>query len=122
MANEASKRIDHYLEKVPQPFAQLLRHVREVVRSAAPDAEEIITYSMPGIGQNGPVISYCAHKNHCALYPMGASVLDDFGDDIAPWRTSKGTLRFTPDHPLPDRLIRKLVAARVAANIAKTRA
>jgi uncharacterized protein YdhG (YjbR/CyaY superfamily) len=96
--------------------------VREVVRRVAPDAEEIITYSMPGIGQNGPVVSYCAHKRHCSFYPMGATVLDDLGDEIAPWRTSKGTLQFTPDNPLPDRVIRKIVTARVAANAGKTRA
>ncbi len=57
MASEASRRIDRYLDKVPEPFRELLRHVREVVRRVAPDAEEIITYSMPGIGQNGPVVS-----------------------------------------------------------------
>ena len=122
MSYEASRRIDHYLDKVPEPFRDLLRHVRVVVRRAAPDAEEIITYSMPGIGQNGPVVSYCAHKRHCSFYPMGALVLNDFSDEIAPWRTSKGTLQFTPDNPLPDRLIRKIVAARVAANAAKRRA
>ncbi len=53
---------------------------------------------------------------------MGTSVLDDLGDEIAPWRTSKGTLQFTPDNPLPDRVIRKIVTARVAANAGKTRA
>jgi uncharacterized protein YdhG (YjbR/CyaY superfamily) len=121
MASQASTRIDGYLEKVPEPFRELLGHVRKVVRRAAPDAEEIITYSMPGIGQNGPVVSYCAHKRHCSFYPMGASVLDNLGDEIRPWRTSKGTLQFTPDNPLPDRLIRKIVIARVAANAVKRR-
>jgi uncharacterized protein YdhG (YjbR/CyaY superfamily) len=97
MASEASKRIDHYLNTVPEPFREVLRH--EVVRRVDPDAEEIITYSMPGIGQNGPVVSYCAHKRHCSFYAMGAKVLDDLGGEIAPWRTSKGTLQFTPGNP-----------------------
>jgi uncharacterized protein YdhG (YjbR/CyaY superfamily) len=51
---------------------------------------------------------------------MGASVLDDLGDEIAPWRTSKGTLQFTPKNPLPDWVISKIVTARIAANAAKT--
>jgi len=118
----ASARIDAYIGALDPPFARALTHLRAVIRAAAPEAEEIITYSMPGIGQNGPVVSYGAFKTHLSFFPMGHAVFDGMQDQIAPWRTSKGTLQFTPDQPVPDEIIASAVKARLAENAARAEA
>jgi Uncharacterized conserved protein len=119
---DAGRRIDAYLETLDPPFRQALERLRATIRAAAPQADEIITYAMPGIGWHGPVVSYFAFKRHCSLFPMGNSVFIGMEDEIAPWRTSKGTLQFVPDDPLPDALVRRIVAARLAENEAKAAA
>lgn len=111
---DAGRRIDLYIEGLSPPFHEAVAHLRQTIRAAAPEAEEIITYAMPGIGLFGPVVSYCAFKHHCSLFPMGNAVFAGMEDEIAPWRTSKGTLQFPPDA-----LITRIVQARLAENRAK---
>ncbi|KKB08294.1 iron chaperone [Devosia chinhatensis] len=119
-AETATAQIDAHIEALAPAFREAMQHLRAVIRAAAPEAEEIITYAMPGIGLEGPLVSYCAFKTHCSLFPMGNSVFTGMEDEIAPWRTSKGTLQFTPDAPLPDALVIRIVKARIAENIART--
>lgn len=116
---DAGRRIDLYIEGLLPPFREAVAHLRQTIRAAAPEAEEIITYAMPGIGFFGPVVSYCAFKHHCSLFPMGNAVFTGMEDEIAPWRTSKGTLQFPPDALPPDALITRIVQARLAENRAK---
>jgi len=96
--------------------------LRQVVRAAAPEAEEVITYSMPGIALHGALVSYFAFKKHCSFFPMGNAVFVGMAEEIAPWRTSKGTLQFPPDALPPDALIAKMVRTRVEENISKAEA
>ncbi|MBE7732753.1 iron chaperone [Devosia faecipullorum] len=118
----ASARIDAYIASLAPPFRNAIAHLRAVIRAAAPEAEEIITYAMPGIGLDGPLVSYSAFKKHCSLFPMGNAVFVGMADEIAPWRTSKGTLQFPPGAMPPDDLIARIVAARLAENRAKAAA
>lgn len=118
----ASARIDAYIASLEPPFRDAMAHLRSVIRAAAPQAEEIITYAMPGIGLDGPLVSYSAFKKHCSLFPMGNAVFVGMADEIAPWRTSKGTLQFSPDALPPDALITRIVAARLAENRARAAA
>lgn len=115
----ATEQIDAYIAGLDEPFRSALTHIRKTVRAAAPEAEEVITYAMPGIGQNGPLVSYFAFKKHCSLFPMGNSVFVGMQEEIAPWRTSKGTLQFPPDALPPDDLIGRIVKARLAENAAR---
>lgn len=114
--SEATAHIDAYLAALDPPFRNALAHLRATIRAAAPEAEEIITYAMPGIGWHGPLVSYAAFKKHCSLFPMGTSVLAGMEAEIGQWRTSKGTLQFAPDDPLPDALVTRIVEARLAEN------
>lgn len=116
---DAKAEIDRYIETLAPPFRDAIMHLRATIRAAAPEAKEIITYSMPGIGLYGPLVSYSAFKKHCSLFPMGNSVFVGMEEAIAPWRTSKGTLQFAPDALPPDDLIIRIVEARVRENTEK---
>jgi uncharacterized protein YdhG (YjbR/CyaY superfamily) len=111
--------IDAYIAGLDPPFRDALTHIRKVMMEAAPEAEEVISYAMPGIGQNGALMTYFAFKKHCSIFPMGNAVFVGMAEEIAPWRTSKGTLQFPPDALPPDDLIRRMVAARIAENLEK---
>jgi uncharacterized protein YdhG (YjbR/CyaY superfamily) len=111
--------IDAYIAGLAPPFRYALTHIRKVMTEAAPEAEEVISYAMPGIGQNGALLTYFAFKKHCSIFPMGNSVFVGMAEEIAPWRTSTGTLQFPPDALPPDDLIRRMVEARIAENLEK---
>lgn len=112
--------VEAYLAKVPEPARTTLGKVRAAIRAAAPkDATEQLSYGMPAFHYKGALVGYAAFKNHCSFFPMSASLLDTMKDDVAAYRTAKGTLQFALDKPLPATLVRKMVKARVATNEAK---
>jgi len=115
---EATAWIDNYLAGLPEDKRIVLSDLRRTILKAAPEAEEIITYAMPGIGKDGPLVAYMAFKNHFSLFPMG-SPLTTMADEISPWRTSKGTLQFTADKLMQPELVTRIVKARLAENAQK---
>ena len=107
---------------MPEPHRTTLEKVRATIRAAAPaEAEECISYGIPAFRYKGALVGYAAFKKHCSFFPMSASLLDEFADDVAPYRTAKGTLQFAPDKPLPAALVKKMVKARVRQNQAKAK-
>lgn len=90
--------------------------MRETVRSAAPNAIEVISYGMPSFRQNGVLVCYAAFSDHLSLFAASTSVRRRFSAELAPFLGGKGTIRFTPDHPLPVGLVRRIVRMRVAEN------
>lgn len=105
--------INEYLATVSSDQRTALNRLRRAIRAAAPRAEECISYSMPAFRLDGRMLVWFgAGANHCAFYP-GAIVLT-FKRELEDYHTSKGTIRFQPDHPLPAGLVRKLVKARIA--------
>jgi uncharacterized protein YdhG (YjbR/CyaY superfamily) len=114
------KTIDEYLSTVPEDKRRALQKLREQIRAAAPEATEAISYSMPAFKFKGNLVSFAAFKDHCSLFPMSVEAIEAFGDELKDYRTSKGTLRFTPDKPLPAALVKKLVKARMRENEAKS--
>ena len=109
--------VEAYLAKVPEPARATLEKIRAAIRSAAPkDAEECISYGMPAFRYKGALVGYAAFKQHCSFFPMSASMLDQFPDEVKGYRTAKGTLQFPQDKPLPAALVRKMVKARVQQN------
>lgn len=111
------KTVDEYLAKVPEPALSTLKHVRKVIQSVVPkETTEVISYGIPMFKFNGMLVGYAAFKDHCSLFPTGSGVLDQFTKELAGYRTSKGTIQFPPDKPLPDALIKKIVRARVKEN------
>jgi uncharacterized protein YdhG (YjbR/CyaY superfamily) len=105
-----------YLAAIPEPMRAAVEHLRATIRTAAPDADEAIYYRMPAFRSGGrALVSYAAFSDHYSLFPLGSAVLDALGDEVAPYRAGKGTLRFRAGEPLPEDLVRRIVRARIEA-------
>lgn len=107
---------DEYLAALPADKRAALEQLRRTIREAAPQAEECISYSLPAFRQNGPLVGYGATAKHCAFYLMSGSTVEAHRDQLAGYDTSKGTIRFPADRPLPAELVHTLVRARIAEN------
>jgi len=114
---KAVRTVSEYLEATPEPARSTLKHIRAVIQSVVPkETTEVISYGMPMFKYNGMLVGYAAFKKHCSLFPTGSGVLDRFEKELKGLRTSKGTIQFPPDKPLPDSLVKKIVRARVKEN------
>ena len=110
--------IDEYLAGVSDEKRAALQQLRKTILGVIPKAEECISYQMPAFRHEGRVLVYfAASANHCAFYPGG--MVNDFKDDLQSFETSKGTIRFQPERPIPASLVRRIVKARMAQNAAK---
>lgn len=117
----APKNVDEYLSGVPEPAHSTLSKIRAAIRSAVPpEATETISYGMPAFKHKGVLVWFGAFSNHCSLFPT-ASIVEAFKDELKGFSTSKGTIHFPADKPLPTALVKKLVKARVAQNENKKR-
>ncbi|MFO1459417.1 MAG: DUF1801 domain-containing protein [Verrucomicrobiota bacterium] len=117
--NRKPTSVDEYLDALDAVRRSTLLTLREHIRRSAPGAEECLSYSLPAFRLNGrALVAYGAARNHCALYPMSSSVLAAFRDRLGAYDTSKGTLRFPIDRPIPASLLRQIVRARIAENAA----
>jgi uncharacterized protein YdhG (YjbR/CyaY superfamily) len=107
--------MDEYLAGVPAAQRVALEKLRRAVHAAAPGAEEGFSYGLPAFRWNGrPLVAFGAWAEHCALYPLSSAATQAVLEDLADFETSKGTIRFTPQKPLPARLVKKLVQVRLA--------
>ena len=111
--------IDEYLAGVSPDKRTALQALREIIRSEAPDAEECISYQMPAFRQNGMLVGFAAASKHCALYAWNGTTVEAFKDALKGYDTSKGTVRFTPEKPLPEALVRHLVREKIRINAAR---
>jgi len=111
----APKTHDEYLAGVPSDMRAALQALRETIRSAAPDADEVISYRMPAFRHHGILVYYAAFRDHCSLF-VGGEVRGKFAADLEPFPGGKGTVQFTPRRPLPAALVKRIVKARVAEN------
>ena len=117
----APKTVDEYLARVPEPARRALNKIRAAIRSAVPPhATETISYRIPAFRYNGVLVWFAAFSNHCSLFPT-AAVIEAFKKELKGFSTSKGTVHFPMDKPLPIALIKKLVKARVAQKESKKR-
>ena len=116
-SSKVPKDIDEYLAGVPEPGRTTLSKVRAAIRAAVPpEATEAITYRMPTFKYKGSLVAFAAFKNHCSLFPMSMAVIAEFKDELKGFHTSKGTIHFPLDRPLPAALLKKIVKERVAQN------
>jgi uncharacterized protein YdhG (YjbR/CyaY superfamily) len=117
MRKEKPKDVDEYLAGVPEPARSTLRNVQAIIRSVAPaETTETISYGIPTFKYNGPLVGFAAFSGHCSFFPMNSSLIAAFKDELKKFETSKGTIRFALDKPLPAALLKKLVKARIAEN------
>ena len=102
--------IDAYLQALPEPQKVALTHLRDIIRATA---EEVISYGMPAYKYHGMLVYFAAFKKHCSLFAVNNDV---FEEELQDYKTSKGTIQFSPEKPLPNDLIRKIVQYRMRVN------
>jgi uncharacterized protein YdhG (YjbR/CyaY superfamily) len=113
--------VEEYLADVPKSARNNFDKLRAAVRSAAPaGATEIISYRIPALKHKRVLVWFAAFSNHCSLFPT-AAVIEAFKNELGSFTTSKGTIQFPVDKPLPTALVKKLVKARVAESEGKKR-
>jgi uncharacterized protein YdhG (YjbR/CyaY superfamily) len=116
----ASKDVDEYLANVPEPARSTLTRIRAMIQSTVPkEATEAISYGIPTFKYKGPLVGFAAFSKQCSLFPMNSSLIEAFKSELKDFPTSKGTIRFPVDKPLPAALLKKLVKARIADNEGK---
>jgi uncharacterized protein YdhG (YjbR/CyaY superfamily) len=110
----APQEIDRYLAALDEPKRRTLEALRQAILEILPEAEQCISYGAPAFKVNGKAVAgFAAFKNHLSYVPHSGSVLATLQDDTASYETSKGSLKFAVDKPLPERLVKKLVSARM---------
>lgn len=106
--------VDEYFEKLEPEQRTELERIRKIVRKNYPEAEEVITYGMPGFKYKGKyLVSFNAFKDHLSLFP-GSKPIEKLSGKLKSYKTSKGTIQFTLDNPIPEELIRDILAVRAA--------
>jgi len=106
--------IEAYLAALDEPKQSTLRALRRTILEVIPDAEECISYTMPGFRVRGKMIAgFAAFKNHLSYLPHSGSVLSELGDEVASFTRSTGALQFPIDTPLPKSLVERLIAVRM---------
>jgi len=120
MKKDPPKTVDEYLARIDSDGARAsLTRLRAVIREAAPEAEEVISYGVPTYKFHGFVCSLASFKNHCSFFP--GHTVADFADQLKGYKLAKGTVRFPHDKPLPDSLVIAIVKARLADNLAASK-
>ena len=112
--------IDDYISRFPEKVAEMLEILRYTIQSAAPEAEEMISYGIPAFKYHGMLVYFAAYKKHYSLYGGGLqSVMAELSEELKGYKTLIGTIQFTYDKPLPTDLVMKIVQARMQQNIDK---
>jgi uncharacterized protein YdhG (YjbR/CyaY superfamily) len=116
----AARSIDEYIAGFPEETKRILERLREMIRAAAPGAEEKISYQMPAFYLEGNLVYFAAFKNHIGFYPTSSGI-EAFKHELSAYEFSKGTVRFPLDKPLPLKLVSRIVKFRVAENLKNAR-
>jgi uncharacterized protein YdhG (YjbR/CyaY superfamily) len=110
--------IDEYIALFPEDVQRILREIRGVIREAAPDAVEKISYQMPTFYLRGNLVHFAAHEYHIGFYPTPTGI-EAFKEELAGYKGAKGSVQFPLDKPMPYELIGRIVKFRVAENLKK---
>lgn len=110
--------VDEYMATLPDDRRPAMTVLRETINAAAPGATETIAYAMPALRSHGGqfLVSYDAYKRHYSLFPASDAMIEALGDELRPFLSGKGTIRFPADRPIPTDLVTKIVKIRVAEN------
>lgn len=116
--NTEIKNVDAYLALHPAETLTKLEKLRQTIKKAAPEAEEVISYGMPAYKFHGMLVYFAGYKNHIGFYPSSSGI-KAFEKEISAFENSKGTVRFSIEKPLPVGLVTKIVKYRVKENLEK---
>ena len=122
MTNSPPKNVDDYLASVPEEARAALEQLRETIQAAAPEATETISYQIPTFKQQGGLVAFSAHTNHYSLHLMSPACMEAHKEELKAYDTTKATIRFPFDEPLPTALVETLVKARIKENEARMEA
>jgi len=113
--------IGEYLASFPPERRLAMEQLYEAIRSGAPAAEETIAYKMPAFRSHGGqfLVSFDAFKRHYSLFPASDPVVAELGEELAPYLSGKGTIRFPANEPIPTRLVTAIARIRFAENGAR---
>ncbi|MDR1094963.1 MAG: DUF1801 domain-containing protein [Spirochaetaceae bacterium] len=114
------KTIDEYIETFKPEIQKTLNEIRNFIKTEVPEATEKISYGMPTFYLNGNLVHFAAFKDHYGFFPSPSGI-DAFEEELAPYRSGKGTLRFPIDKPVPWDIIQKVVQFRVKENLNKVK-
>jgi uncharacterized protein YdhG (YjbR/CyaY superfamily) len=114
-----AKTIDEYLAYQPEKVLETLENLRQIIRETAPEAEEVISYGIPAYKYHGMLVYFAAYKKHCSLFAGNGALTEQMQEELKAYKTSKGTIQFTIEKPLPDELVREIVKIRMKQNIEK---
>lgn len=109
---------EEYIEAFPKEVQKLLKEIRSTIKKAAPDAKEKIAYGIPTFTHHGNLVHFGGFKDHISFFP-GGSPVEHFKNELTKYKTSKGTIQFPLDEPLPVDLIKRIVKFRMRENEAK---
>ena len=105
--------VDEYMGQLPEDRRAVMEQLRGTIRSAAPDATEVISYNMPAFRLGGRfLVSYEAFKRHYSLFPWSDAMVEELGEELKPYAVGKGTIRFPGDSPIPLELVTRIVEFR----------
>lgn len=110
--------IDEYIKSFPKDVQKILEQVRQAIKKSAPEAQETINYQIPTFKLNGNLVHFAAFKNHIGFYPA-PSGLKTFKKELSDYKSSKGSVQFPIDKPIPVSLISKIVKYRAKENSSK---
>jgi len=111
------KSVDEYLDSLPDWSRAALQKLRKQIQSAAPHATETISYQMPAFRDGDRLlVSYAAFKDHCSLFPMSKAAIKTNLEQLQPFVSGEGTLRFTRERPLPAAVVKRIVKTRLEEN------
>ena len=114
--SQPPKTVDDFLAALPSDFRLALDKLRQTIKAAAPNADEVISYRIPFYKQNGMLVGFSAAKEHCTFHIISAAILRDNAKALAAFSTGKGSIQFTPEKPIPAALVTKIVKARLSEN------
>ena len=96
-----------------------MEKLRQTIKTLVPDVQEYLSYKMPAYYYQGMLCGFAAFKKHCSYFPWDSKTVEQFKDELKDFKTSAGTIQFTPEKPIPDDLLQKILLARVKANLDK---
>ncbi|CAH1222078.1 MULTISPECIES: DUF1801 domain-containing protein [unclassified Paenibacillus] len=118
--NPTSVEVDEYIAGFPPEVKAKLQTMRELIREIAPQAEEKISYKMPTYALHGNLVHFAGYAKHIGFYPAPSGI-EEFKQELSAYKGAKGSVQFPLDQPLPEALIRRIVAFRVKENEEKAR-
>ncbi|KQY93558.1 hypothetical protein ASD24_20520 [Paenibacillus sp. Root52] len=117
-SNPFSVQVDEYIMGFAPEVQARLQALRQMIREAAPNAEEKISYKMPTYAQHGNLVHFAAYQNHIGFYPAPSGITA-FQEELSTFKGAKGSVQFPHNQPLPEELIRRIVEFRVKENVEK---